>query len=265
MEPVRGEVANGSAGVAVSLLFAVVHEAPADLRTATELADRQLMSSIDWLKGESDLLNHQRTWVDQSPDGRRLTWKEIKNLASERDIRAIGFVDGESAELDCRSARRAVIYLREVFPNLAGIILVRDQDEHPDRRHGLEQARNAEGIPVPIVIGLAVVEREAWVIAGYDPIDETEQLAFTEERRTLGFDPRHRSEELTACKDDTAKRSPKRVLNALLCGDFERERRCWTETLLEVLAARGGKNGLQAFLLEIQTRLAPLIGYVPAE
>ena len=33
----------------MSLQFAVVHEAPADFQTATELADRVLVESIDWM------------------------------------------------------------------------------------------------------------------------------------------------------------------------------------------------------------------------
>ncbi len=36
----------------MSLRFAVVHEAEADFRTATELADRVLVEAIDWLDEE---------------------------------------------------------------------------------------------------------------------------------------------------------------------------------------------------------------------
>ena len=44
----------------MSLQFAVVYEAPADFQTATELADRVLVESIDWL--EEDQIEYQRTW-----------------------------------------------------------------------------------------------------------------------------------------------------------------------------------------------------------
>ena len=51
----------------VSLQFAVVHEAPADFQTATELADRVLVESIDWM--EEDLIEHQRTWLRECERG----------------------------------------------------------------------------------------------------------------------------------------------------------------------------------------------------
>ena len=108
--------------------------------------------------------------------------------------------------------RRAILYLRYVFPDLAGVLLIRDQDDQPERRAGLEQARRQENGRLPIVVGLAVVERECWVISGFDPRDEVETSRLAAERQTLGFDPRVRSHELTACKDDHAQRSPKRVL-----------------------------------------------------
>ena len=41
--------------------FAVVYEAAADFQTATELADRVLVDSIDWL--EEDQVGYQRTWI----------------------------------------------------------------------------------------------------------------------------------------------------------------------------------------------------------
>ena len=77
-----------------------------------------------------------------------------------------------------------------------------------------------------------------------------------------GFDPRLRSHELTACRNDSAPRSPKRVLRALCGGDADRERRCWRETMLATLRDRGEANRLSAFLDEIRTELAGLIGHV---
>ena len=111
-------------------------------------------------------------------------------------------------------------------------------------------------------MGLAVVERESWVISGFDPQDDVEESRLAAERQTLGFDPRMRSHELTACKDDRARRSPKRVLRVLCGGDADRERRCWRETLLATLRDRGAENGLSAFLDEVRTELAVLIGHI---
>jgi hypothetical protein len=55
----------------MSKRLAVVHEAPADYRTATELADRILCEAIGWL--DEDVLEYQRTWLGQAPDGSSLT------------------------------------------------------------------------------------------------------------------------------------------------------------------------------------------------
>jgi hypothetical protein len=109
---------------------------------------------------------------------------------------------------------------------------------------------------------LTAVERESWVVSGFEPLDDSESSRLEAERRTLGFDPRWRTHELTACKADTALRSPKRVLRVLSGDDRGRERRCWTETSLGVLRERGDENGLAAYLGEVRDRLAPLIGHV---
>jgi hypothetical protein len=244
----------------MSLRFAVVHEAEADFHTATELADRVLMEAIPWL--EQDQIAHQRDWVALESGGRPLSWKTIPHLARQAGIRAHGHFDGEPGEADAAAARRAIRYLLENVPDLNAIVLIRDQDDQPERKIGLEQARNHAPKGTVIVIGLAVVERECWVISGFDPQDEDESARLETERQTLGFDPRHRSHELTACKDDQATRSPKRVLRTLCGDDRDRERHCWVGVLLDVLRDRGGENGLAAYLIEVRDRLARLIGHV---
>jgi hypothetical protein len=125
----------------------------------------------------------------------------------------------------------------------------------------LEQARR-QYCPLPIVVGFAVVEREAWIISGFDPLDDGETTRHDQERQTLGFDPRTKSHELTAGKDDQAKKSPKRVLKQLCNDDRQRERHCWTNTALATLRERGSDNGLAAYLDEVREKLAPLIGHI---
>jgi hypothetical protein len=240
--------------------FAVVHEAMADFHIATELADRVLVEAIDWL--DEHLIAGQREWIGTVPVDRRLTWKAIPNLAREIGIKAHGHFDGVPGEADAAAARRAILYLKETIPDVHAILLVRDQDDQPERRIGLEQARDQDHRGTVIVIGLAVVEREAWVISGFDPQDEEETARLDAERQNLGFDPRHRSHELTACKDDQATRSPKRVLRQLSRDNRSRERHCWTNTPLARLRERGSENGLAAYLSEVRDRLARLIGHV---
>jgi hypothetical protein len=144
---------------------------------------------------------------------------------------------------------------------LNALVLIRDQDDQPERRAGLEQARSQDHSGIVIVVGLAIVERECWVVSGFEPQDEVESARLESERQQLGFDPRLRSHDLTACKNDLAPRSPKRVLRQLSVGDPDRERRCWCQTALATLQERGGENGLAAYLKEVRERLAGLIGH----
>jgi hypothetical protein len=109
-------------------------------------------------------------------------------------------------------------------------------------------------------VGLAIEERESWLISGFDPADDVEASRLETERQKLGFDPRERSHQLTACKDDNAPRSPKRVLQSLTQSEKERERLCWANTPLDILMRRGAENGLAEYLQEVRDRLAHLIG-----
>lgn len=248
----------------MTLQFAVVHEHEHDFDTATELADRVLCEAIDWL--DRDLLSHQRTWVANNRDGLRLTWTGIKKSAMRVGVRAHGHFRDSPGLADASAARRALEYLLLDYGELDAVVLIRDQDDQPGRKIGLDQARTehqeSRARPV-IVIGFAIIEREAWVISGFIPQNDAEQTRIDDERQMLGFNPCERSHELTAGKNDAASRSPKRVLQQLSGGDPDRERRCWNETSLEALRQRGVENGLKDYLVEIQTNLAPLIDHVP--
>jgi hypothetical protein len=235
---------------------AVVFEALPDFTTATELADR-VFSQVEWLDGQ---LEHFRQWVSEV-GGRRLTWTGVRRLAAEIGIEVSGFFEGKPGLPDAQMARRALLYLRSVLPDLAGILLIRDQDDQPQRRAGLKQACDDAPNAPPIVIGLAIPEREAWVLAGFVPLTEHERERLATERQTLGFDPCAQSHRLTDGKNDQGSRSPKRVLHALTAGDLERQRACWLAPRLEELCQRGQQNGLAAFVDEVRERF---IGVVSA-
>lgn len=243
----------------MSLRFAVVHEADSAFRTATELADRVMLHVIEWL--DENLLGDQREWVGEASGGRRLSWTGLKQLAREAGVRSHGHFDGQPGLPDAAAARRAIDYLLSEVPDLKAIVLIRDRDGEPERRAGLEQARGQERSGIVIVLGLAIVERECWVLSGYDPQNEAESERLEAVRQQLGFDPRYRSHELTACKNDQARRSPKRVLREMSGGDPSRERLCWRETAVATLRERGSENGLTEYLQEIQNKLASLIGH----
>ncbi len=236
----------------MSRRFFVIHEARADFDLATELADRVMIFEVAWL--DESLLDSQRTWI-----GEALTWKSIPERARELGIRVHGHFDGEPGQADAAAARRAILYLLRQHDPVEAILLIRDQDDQPERRKGLEQARKASETQVRVVIGLAIPERECWVLCGFDPRDDAERMSLDAERQNLGFHPCRESHQLTACKDDRAKRSPKRVHRELIGANWEREKECWTATPLPVLAERGLANGLKDYLEEIKDRLVPLI------
>jgi hypothetical protein len=241
----------------VTKKFVVIHEAPADFTTAIELADRVLKAEIGW--SEESLLDSQRLWVAEDDSGNRLLWKSIKRLSRQQRIRLHGHFDGQPGLPDAKAARRAIAYVRRRFNEVDAVLLIRDTDDQPERRNGLEQARSAFASPPVVVIGLAVVERESWVISGFNPANEDEQRTLNEERQRLGFNPCECSHQLTACKNDRAKTSPKRVLAVLTDDNNERQRACWLDTPLSVLEERGRLNGLADYLNQIKRALAPML------
>jgi hypothetical protein len=173
-------------------------------------------------------------------------------------IHVRGHFDDKPGEPDAKAARRAIAYVRKRFDPVDAILLIRDLDDQPQRRQGLEQARDASQ-HVTVVIGAANAERECWVLSGFVPETDEETEKLESERQALGFHPCEQSHCLTAGKNDRAKRSPKRVLAILTAGNRERERRCWVDTRLTVLRDRGQQNGLADYLKDAKDRLVPLI------
>lgn len=166
----------------MSVRFAVVYEADADFQTATELADRVLVEAIEWLN--EDLVTYQREWLAETGEGARFTWRGIKQLALNVGIRVHGHFDGEPSLPDAAAARRAIRFLLRTVPNINAIVLIRDQDDQPERRAGLEQARRQDRSGIVIAMGLAIVERECWVVSGFEPQDEGESSRLEAERKT---------------------------------------------------------------------------------
>ena len=235
--------------------FVIVGEAPADRTTSRELADRVILEAIDWLADHPSLLNEQRSWIEQLPDGISVTWKDLSGVAKKLGIRMHGHFDGRPGEPDAAAARKAVAVILRQLSNVDAVVLIRDADKQGERLMGLEQARKAFANDVTVVLGLAVPERESWVVVGFDPdprdVSEGERLEVVKKR--IGFDPRLRSHELTGTRD------AKQVLRDLTNGNVDRQRNCWTETPLKVLRDRGQKNGLADYLQEVEQRLVPLI------
>ena len=180
-----GSTAEGRGKVSKS--FAVVYEAPADFATATELADRVLDG-----RRSTGSMRHCSTHSDsgsvQDHEGSLLTWKSVPGRARELGIRVRGHFDGEPGLPDARAAARAIAYVLSRSETVDAILLIRDMDDQSERREGLEQGRSVYSSATRIIIGLAVTERECWVISGFDPGDDDETASLKTERN-LGFDP----------------------------------------------------------------------------
>lgn len=241
----------------MSISIAIVCEARADRETAAALADRILIedSSINWVDSES--IAYHREWRGLSRSDEYLPWKNVPRLALEHSVYVVGFFDGLPAHPDAVTAFKALRLLDSCKERPDAVLLQRDQDDDPNRRKGLEQARSEFRSQIPVVIGFAIVKRECWHLAGFDAIDQTEIDCFEQVRCDLGFNPCLQSHELTA-KRDHHKRSAKRVLGELTHGDHDREMECIQKPELSYLSSRGNDNGLADFLSEVRQHIVPL-------
>jgi len=238
----------------VTLSIAVVCEGPADRRTGCDIADRVVCEQVRWI--EDELLGHLRQWRGVTAVDAHFAWTEVKRRAKTNLIPLDGF-GGEKVAPDAHTARKALWLLRASADPSDAVVMLRDDDGDVRRKEGLELARKYSKPGVPIVLGVAHLKREAWVLAGFEPQGKDENARLAQCRQELGFDPRKKAEQLTAVPDD-AKKSAKRVLKFLTGGDLSRETQCWRETNLDLLEQRGESTGLKEYVKEVRTYLAPL-------
>lgn len=238
-------------------------EAEADFRTVTGLVDRVLSEEgPTWVREhvEARPLDDLRTWVGRAPQ----PFFDVHHTYKEASARKIplprGRFQGEPGGPGALLARTALLVARHEAQRTGAvdaIVLVWDMDDQgKDRRRGLGQGREAAFLPM--VLGCPDPEREAWVLAGFEPENAVERERLDEERRSLRFDPCVEAHRLRD-KDGGAPRNAKRVLAALTDADSEREARCWMDAPLATLRVRGGESGLKEFLDEVATRLGALL------
>jgi hypothetical protein len=253
--------------------FVVIVESSADARTATKLADRILVEKIDWL--EPEMLQHLVQWSGLEAGTENSCWKNISHII-EREKES-GFqppdfyvvISPRQKTLQPDGANtikilNLVSYLQKTR-NIKALLLIRDLDNQPERRQGIEQARS-EHINRPpkleIVIGTAERMREAWVLNGFIPSNQDEEQILKEITTQLKFNPCEESHRLrsNSLTEPDRIRNPKVVVEKLTGGRMEREQQCWEETPLEYLREKGVDTGLTAYIKEIEERLIPIIG-----
>ncbi len=246
----------------------VVCEARGDFEVATALCERVLRErGPDWHREYMEhSFEHVLAWVGTDATRPFLRWRDLASVRAALGVRPpLGRFSGERGAPDALAARTALAiarHLRGARPpqRIDAVVLVRDLDDQPERRDGLEQARTeARGhVPeMPVLIGAAFPEIEAWLIEGFEPESKEEESLLAQLRQEIGFDPRMRTSALAA-KHDHDRKGCKRVLRVLTQASADRTERCIRETPLDVLTERGVASGLAQLLAEAESVLLPL-------
>jgi len=210
-------------------------EARSDFLLTSALIDRILRAQATWI---SDLLDVApdgiRTWLGYGRGRDFFDLHQVRSYALQHLARVPqGNFNGRPGASGALMARTAFSIVRALnhSPNIDdgdkidGVILIWDMDgQAPNRKLGLDQARTEAQklVPFQIILGRPDRMREAWVLAGFDPQSQDERDRLDNERQQLGFHPSIQAHLLTAA-DEGAKRSAKRVLAVLTCGDWDRE------------------------------------------
>lgn len=268
----------GSIRLSSMIEFIIIVESRADAETARKLAERVLVETVDWL--EPELLPYLFRWSGLDPGTDYSCWSDIKDIMQRAKASGLPIpkflghrkrgplkADG-AATLKILNLIR-VLQLKKSRPDensrsLRAVLFIRDLDNQPERREGIEQAR-AEQIhqspQLEIIIGAANRMREAWVLNGFIASNPEEVQTLEAIRKQLPFDPCEESHRLRSNSREEPERirNPKVVLEELTGGNWSREQQCWEETSLELLRQRGRYTGLTDYLNEIEKRLIPVL------
>ncbi len=232
---------------------------------AKTLADRVLIEcGPDWV--DADSINSLRDWTGIDHTTPFTKWIELRRHPAFGRIRVHGRTEGPDYMAARQALALAVVVTKEV--PIAAVVLVRDMDNQPDRKHGLATARDhmEPGLPFQVVIAAADPEGEAWILHGFCAETDGDRDRLAQIRDRLRFDPTLFPDRLRGDRrrDGTgAELDIKRVLSELTGSDLAREARCLESTPLTVLEERGGNTGLGDFLADVRARLLPIIDPAP--
>ena len=249
----------------------VIVEAEADFKIATKLAERVLFETIEWL--DEDQLQYQMQWCGLESHGHYSCWKHVsqiietlKQTYNYRPPRYLGHDKSGPLKADGAASMKVLNVVRflQRSRNIQAILLIRDLDNQPERRIGLEQARQQDSQRQPkleIVLEMSDRTREAWVLNGFVPHNDNEKQVLKDIVEQLKFDPCQQAHRLHSNSNSEGDRlrNPKVVLAQLTSEDYNRERQCWEETPLELLRQRGTETGLTVYLDELEQRLRPML------
>ncbi len=230
-----------------------------DVRVVRGFAERAL------LELSADFTPELFEWRGLDDATSFLQWSRVLRIMQDRRIgRRYGHFEGEigvgPGEIYARQARNALTLCHECGLPLA-VVMVCDADAQPQRLRGLKQAREEHErlyeSAYPIVAGMADPCREAWVLCGFEPQGQ-ERQRLLDKTRELKFNPTKVPHKLTTAN---LPHNAKRVLEALIGADPDREEPSWTEANYEHLRLSGAECRLKDYLEEVQERLGPLLGF----
>ena len=129
--------------------FIVIVESDADARTSTQLAERILIEKVEWL--ENDSIQYCFQWSGLQAGTKYSCWSDVLKIIDEakkqlrfKPSRYLGHErNSEPLKADGASSIKLlnlVRFLQKTRP-IQAVILIRDLDNQPERRQGLEQAR----------------------------------------------------------------------------------------------------------------------------
>jgi hypothetical protein len=252
--------------------FIVIVESGADSRTATKLAERVLKEKFDWL--DDDILQHCFQWTGLEEGTEFSCWRDIRKIIDDakkqlkyNEPRYLGHNSkGEPLKADGAASIKVLNLVRflQKIRHIKAVIFIRDLDNQPERKEGIEQARSEHINKTPkleIVIGVANTKREAWVLNGFIPSNQQEKQLLEEIKNKLSFDPCIESHRLRATSDKEPERirNVKVVVEQLTNNDMEREKLCWEDTNLKHLREIGIETGLTDYISEVEKRLGVMI------
>jgi hypothetical protein len=262
----------------ISCEFILIVEAEADYRTTTGIAERALQENASYL-WLAELLQDQPeavfSWAGLEDDIGFSCWSDFEAIANRfkeegyRFPRFNGqFSDGPT-NLDYPIARNIVYLINQYLKinknrNVSAIVLIRDEDNQSKRFTTLCRLRDdlsRRGFQIPIIIGVANPEREAWVLNGYEAQTAAEKQVLQDIKRRIGLDPCLEAHRLRgkSSQPGTEDRDIKHILRELTQDDPLREKQCWQETPLDILVERGQKTGLSQYIEEIEHHLLPTL------
>ena len=251
--------------------FIVIVESGADARTATKLGERVLIEKVDWL--EDDNIQYFFQWCGLQEGTEYSCWKDIDKIVESlksSGLRSPRYRGHHSQGIPLKADGAASIkvlnlvrYLQKTR-QIRAVIFIRDLDSQPERREGIEQAREQHINKLPtleIVIGTANPKREAWVLNGFTPSNQQEEEILEQIKMQLRLDPCTESNKLrsTSLVGSDRIRNPKVVVEQLTNNNMQREQQCWEDTSLQLLRERGVDTGLTDYICEVEERLSPIL------